>query len=88
MPKVTIKVCPRGYVCQAVRAPGSNVTLAPCTPPVRVLERVGRCEPPFKMYRQEYELEFLDDAEICNPSRELNFRRREEVMQRLFRLDV
>jgi hypothetical protein len=24
------------------------------------------------MYRQEYELEFLDDAEICNPSRELN----------------
>src|SRR5262245_45706639 len=27
-PDVTIKVCPRGWVCHAVRAPGSNVTLA------------------------------------------------------------
>src|SRR5579885_2380963 len=27
-PDVTIKVCPSGCVCQAVRAPGSNVTLA------------------------------------------------------------
>src|SRR3954469_17696719 len=27
-PEVTIKVCPSGCVCQAVRAPGSNVTLA------------------------------------------------------------
>src|SRR6266850_7843625 len=28
-PAVTISVWPRGWVCQAVRAPGSNVTLAP-----------------------------------------------------------
>src|ERR1700733_12987005 len=28
-PAVTIRVCPRGWVCQAVRAPGSKVTLAP-----------------------------------------------------------
>src|SRR5689334_5995455 len=27
-PAVTINVCPSGCVCQAVRAPGSNVTLA------------------------------------------------------------
>src|SRR5439155_12240362 len=30
-PEVTINVCPSGCVCQAVRAPGSNVTLAPRT---------------------------------------------------------
>src|SRR6059058_5937268 len=30
-PDVTINVCPNGCVCQAVRAPGSNVTLAPRT---------------------------------------------------------
>src|SRR3954464_11678901 len=30
-PAVTINVWPRGCVCHAVRAPGSNVTLAPCT---------------------------------------------------------
>src|SRR5579885_795127 len=30
-PAVTIKVCPSGCVCQAVRAPGSKVTLAPDT---------------------------------------------------------
>src|SRR5271166_5699946 len=30
-PAVTIRVCPSGWVCQAVRAPGSNVTLAPRT---------------------------------------------------------
>src|SRR5213080_5364545 len=30
-PNVTINVCPSGCVCQAVRAPGSNVTLAPRT---------------------------------------------------------
>src|SRR4029453_14527304 len=30
-PEVTIKVRPRGIVCQAVRAPGSNVTLAQTT---------------------------------------------------------
>src|SRR5205814_3003709 len=30
-PEVTISVCPSGCVCHAVRAPGSNVTLAPCT---------------------------------------------------------
>src|SRR6266496_6023532 len=30
-PDVTINVCPSGCVCQAVRAPGSNVTLAPRT---------------------------------------------------------
>src|SRR6266481_8533414 len=30
-PAVTINVCPSGCVCQAVRAPGSNVTLAPRT---------------------------------------------------------
>src|SRR6266568_8939626 len=30
-PAVTIKVCPSGWVCQAVRAPGSKVTLAPRT---------------------------------------------------------
>src|SRR5213595_1177135 len=30
-PAVTIKVWPSGCVCQAVRAPGSNVTLAPPT---------------------------------------------------------
>src|ERR1700759_2360097 len=30
-PAVTIKVCPSGCVCHAVRAPGSNVTLAPET---------------------------------------------------------
>src|SRR5437899_12496110 len=28
-PAVTIRVWPNGCVCQAVRAPGSNVTLAP-----------------------------------------------------------
>src|SRR5216110_4083591 len=28
-PLVTMSVCPSGCVCQAVRAPGSNVTLAP-----------------------------------------------------------
>src|SRR6266404_8636385 len=30
-PNVTINVCPSGWVCHAVRAPGSNVTLAPRT---------------------------------------------------------
>src|SRR5437660_12891470 len=30
-PNVTISFCPSGCVCQAVRAPGSNVTLAPLT---------------------------------------------------------
>src|SRR6266478_7363079 len=30
-PDVTIRVWPSGWVCQAVRAPGSNVTLAPAT---------------------------------------------------------
>src|SRR5439155_14630379 len=30
-PAVTINVCPSGCVCHAVRAPGSNVTLAPAT---------------------------------------------------------
>src|SRR5438034_11445805 len=30
-PAVTIRVCPSGCVCQAVRAPGSKVTLAPVT---------------------------------------------------------
>src|SRR3954471_1574586 len=30
-PAVTISVCPNGCVCHAVRAPGSNVTLAPAT---------------------------------------------------------
>ena len=30
-PAVTISVCPSGCVCHAVRAPGSNVTLAPAT---------------------------------------------------------
>ena len=30
-PAVTIKVCPSGWVCQAVRAPGSNVTIEPVT---------------------------------------------------------
>lgn len=30
-PEVMIRVCPRGWVCQAVRAPGSKVTLAPAT---------------------------------------------------------
>src|SRR5260221_13157352 len=29
-PAVTIRVWPSGWVCHAVRAPGSNVTLAPC----------------------------------------------------------
>src|ERR1700738_3991660 len=28
-PAVTIRVVPRGWLCHAVRAPGSNVTLAP-----------------------------------------------------------
>src|SRR5213082_268489 len=28
-PEVTIRVCPSGCQCHAVRAPGSNVTLAP-----------------------------------------------------------
>ena len=28
-PAVTTSVCPSGWVCQAVRAPGSKVTLAP-----------------------------------------------------------
>src|SRR5881227_2253015 len=35
-PDVTIRVCPSGWVCHAVRAPGSNVTLAPS-------ERAGWC---------------------------------------------
>src|SRR5581483_9758253 len=30
-PAVTISVCPSGCVCHAVRAPGSNVTIAPLT---------------------------------------------------------
>src|SRR4029077_18186566 len=30
-PAVTIRVWPSGWVCQAVRAPGSNVTMAPVT---------------------------------------------------------
>src|SRR3954451_13334892 len=30
-PEVTINVCPSGCVCQALRAPGSKVTLAPRT---------------------------------------------------------
>src|SRR5208282_4388072 len=30
-PDVTIKVWPSGWVCHAVRAPGSNVTIAPVT---------------------------------------------------------
>src|SRR6202050_4878336 len=30
-PEVTINVCPSGWVCQAVRAPGSKVTSAPLT---------------------------------------------------------
>src|SRR2546430_6463570 len=30
-PDVTIKICPSGCLCQAERAPGSNVTLAPRT---------------------------------------------------------
>src|SRR4030088_668878 len=30
-PDVTISVCPRGCLCHAVRAPGSNVTLTPRT---------------------------------------------------------
>src|SRR5579863_1585192 len=30
-PAVTMRVCPKGCVCQAVRAPGSKVTLAPLT---------------------------------------------------------
>src|ERR1035441_4872084 len=30
-PAVTIKVCPSGCMCHAVRAPGSNVTMAPVT---------------------------------------------------------
>src|SRR6476659_3147808 len=31
LPDVTISVCPSGCVCQALRAPGSNVTNAPAT---------------------------------------------------------
>src|SRR5438094_7629376 len=31
LPAVTINVWPNGWVCHAVRAPGSNVTLAPRT---------------------------------------------------------
>src|SRR6185437_6940891 len=31
LPAVTISTCPSGWVCQALRAPGSNVTLAPDT---------------------------------------------------------
>ena len=30
-PATTINVCPSGCVCYAVRAPGSNVTIAPAT---------------------------------------------------------
>ena len=32
-PLVTMSVCPSGWLCQAVRAPGSNVTRAPKTRP-------------------------------------------------------
>src|SRR4051794_13326842 len=32
-PAVTISVCPSGWVCHAVRAPGSKVTRAPLTRP-------------------------------------------------------
>ena len=35
-PAVMIRVCPSGWVCHAVRAPGSNVTLAPAA-------RAGAC---------------------------------------------
>src|SRR4051794_2111552 len=31
VPEITIRVCPSGCVCHAVRAPGSKVTLAPAT---------------------------------------------------------
>jgi hypothetical protein len=39
-PAVTIRVWPRGWVCHALRAPGSNVTLAP-----RCARRSRRVEP-------------------------------------------
>src|SRR5579871_1700676 len=35
-PAVTMRVCPSGWVCHAVRAPGSKVTLAPAA-------RAGSC---------------------------------------------
>ena len=35
LPAVTTKVCPKGWLCQAVRAPGSNVTRATETRAVR-----------------------------------------------------
>ena len=37
-PVVTMSVCPSGWVCQAVRAPGSKVTLAPVPRRLRRLE--------------------------------------------------
>ena len=44
-PAVTIKVWPSGCVCHAVRAPGSNVTLAPIAAPERLPETAGQCAP-------------------------------------------
>ena len=38
-PAVTIRVWPSGWVCHAVRAPGSNVTLAPTARLDRLLEQ-------------------------------------------------
>ena len=42
-PDVTISVWPSGWVCQAVRAPGSKVTLAPLTRAGSRRCPVGRC---------------------------------------------
>jgi hypothetical protein len=44
-PAVTISVWPNGCLCQAVRAPGSNVTLAPAARAERWLGTKDRCAP-------------------------------------------
>jgi hypothetical protein len=53
-PAVTMRVWPRGCVCQAVRAPGSKVTLAPTTRAGLAPGTAGRCgrlDPPVKYLR-------------------------------------
>src|SRR2546428_2567040 len=40
-PAVTMSVWPSGWVCQADRAPGSNVTLAPCARPGALARNSG-----------------------------------------------
>src|SRR5215470_17279843 len=43
-PETTCKVCPSGWVCQAVRALGSNLTQAPLIRPGAGASAIGSCQ--------------------------------------------